>query len=165
MNNNSENLDIILKEVEDNSIYLDNIVLKVTKKYCEELDKIVYQVKAILSNLDDDITNQDLDDIMLQLPLSLYTTSDRQELLGLRDDVASALQKEVYSKAHLEYTGKVGEKTAYAENASQKQYIISCIMSRSYKIVRSKVEAGYELLNSVKKIINRRIAYAEMKGE
>lgn len=160
-----ESYNDILEKVDISSEEIEKIIKVIVNKHCFDLTKLVNQIKNIMTTSDDDLTDSEIDDLLIQLPLALYEVSDEQEYLGMKDDISTALTKELYNKVYQSSEGKVAEKTAMAELATQKQSIISAAISRSYKIVKSKVEAAYELLNGIKKIQNRRIAYKEMRGE
>ena len=160
-----ESYNDILEKVDSSSEEIEKIIKAIVDKHCFNLTKLVNQIKNIMTTSDDDLTDSEIDDLLIQLPLALYEVSDEQEYLGMKDDISTALTKELYNKVYQSSEGKVAEKTAMAELATQKQSIISAAISRSYKIVKSKVEAEYELLNGIKKIQNRRIAYKEMRGE
>ena len=142
-----------------------DIVNQIVSLHCADLDKLINQIQSVLLSNEDDLTDEELDKILLSLPVMLYSLSDKQEFLGIKEDVSNMVTKEYYNKAYLEYEGKVGEKTIYAEDNSKEQLLISSLIGRAYKIIKSRIEAGYELLNSVKKIVNRRISYADMKGD
>lgn len=160
-----ESYNDILEKVDISSKEIEKIIKAIVDKHCFDLTKLVNQIKNIMTTSDDDLTDSEIDDLLIQLPLALYEVSDEQEYLGMKDDISTALTKELYNKVYQSSEGKVAEKTAMAELATQKQSIISAAISRSYKIVKSKVEAAYELLNGIKKIQNRRIVYKEMRGE
>lgn len=160
-----ESYNDILEKVDISSEEIEKIIKAIVDKHCFNLTKLVNQIKNIMTTSDDDLTDSEIDDLLIQLPLALYEVSDEQEYLGIKDDISTALTKELYNKVYQSSEGKVAEKTATAELATQKQSIISAAISRSYRIVKSKVEAAYELLNGIKKIQNRRIAYKEMRGE
>lgn len=160
-----ESYNDILKKVDISSEEIEKIIKAIVDKHCFDLTKLVNQIKNIMTTSDDDLTDSEIDDLLIQLPLALYEVSDEQEYLGMKDDISTTLTKELYNKVYQSSEGKVAEKTAMAELATQKQSIISAAISRSYKIVKSKVEAAYELLNGIKKIQNRRIVYKEMRGE
>ena len=85
------------------------------------------------------------------------------EQLGIRDDIAKAVYKEMYHTARASQDkGTVADKDSLAELASQEQYIVSSAYSRAYKTLKSKVENAQELLGSVKKVLSRRMAEYEL---
>ena len=62
-------------------------------------------------------------------------------------------------------TGKtVADKTAQAELIAQAETMTLAIYSRAYKKVKLRMDAGYEMLNSLKKVMNKRIAEMELSN-
>ena len=60
------------------------------------------------------------------------------------------------SKAIEQATGKtVADKTAQAELIAQAETMTLSIYSRAYKKVKLRMDAGYEMLNSLKKVMNK----------
>ena len=86
-----------------------------------------------------------------------------QEQLGIKDDIARAVYKEMYhtSRDSLE-KGTVSDKDSLAELASQQEALVSVCYKRAYSIVKAKVTAAQEIMSSVKKIISRRMSEAEI---
>jgi hypothetical protein len=60
--------------------------------------------------------------------------------------------------------GTIDDKKSQSELASQAETITHIIYSRAYSIVKEKMNAAYELLSSVKKVISRRLAEYELGG-
>ena len=80
------------------------------------------------------------------------------EQLGIRDDIAKAVYKEMYHTARASQDkGTVADKDSLAELASQEQYIVSSAYTRAYKTLKAKVENAQELLSSCKKVLTRRM--------
>lgn len=89
----------------------------------------------------------------------LYFTGSVQEDLGIKEDTCKAIRQKVYSKAREQATGKiVADKTAQAETMTL------AIYSRAYKKVKLRMDAGYEMLNSLKKVMNKRITEMELSN-
>ena len=77
----------------------------------------------------------------------------------------TAIRQEVYSKAREQAPGKtVADKTAQAELIAQAETMTLAIYSRAYKKVKLRMDAGYEMLNSLKKVMNKRITEMELSN-
>ena len=163
-NIDKKSVDKILNRVDENSDIVDKLTNEVVAKFCEPLDKLMETIKAIVENDDDPPTDLELDQMTLKLPVNLYFVGEAQEALGIREDVAKAVKMDVYNKVRNEVSGTVADKDSKAELASQQEYIVHCVYSRAYKKVKNRMEAGYEMLNSVKKVINRRMVEAQLAG-
>ena len=153
----------VREQVDLDSKQIMNVVNDIIKPYTEDLDEYVDFVKSIITDYDKVPTPQELDDMMMNLSIFIYYASGMQEQLGIKDDIAKALYKEMYHSARDSIEkGTVADKDSLAELASQSEYLTSMIYKRSYGIVKAKVAAAQEMLSSVKKIISRRMSEAEI---
>jgi hypothetical protein len=159
----SAKVDDIRKHVEDDSSQIDNIVNDIIKPYCKPLDEYVEFIRDLLKDGENPPTDQELDDMCINLATRIYFAGGLCEQLGIRDDISKAVYKEMYhaSRASVE-KGTVADKDSLAELASQQEYIISSAYTRAYKTMKSKVENAQELLQSIKKIIGRRMQETEL---
>lgn len=159
----SAKVDDIRKHVEDDSSQIDNIVNDIIKPYCKPLDEYVEFIRDLLKDGENPPTDQELDDMCINLATRIYFAGGLCEQLGIRDDISKAVYKEMYhaSRASVE-KGTVADKDSLAELASQQEYIISGVYTRAYKMMKSKVENAQELLQSIKKIIGRRMQETEL---
>lgn len=163
MDAQKEVTDQIMQKVENNSNSIQEIVDAIIKPYCEELDNYVDFIHDILKDVNNPPTAQELDDFCINLSTYLYYAGGMQERLGIKDDIARAVYKEVYHshRDSLE-KGTVADKDSLAELASQQEALVSMAYKRAYSIMKAKVSAGQELLSSIKKIISRRMAEMEL---
>lgn len=160
---NADSLTKIQENIESNAEALDRIVNDIIAPYCRDLDRYVGFIKDCLKDGENPPTNEELDDFCLNLSTFIYFAGGMTEQLGIRDDIAKAVYKEMYHTARASQDkGTVADKDSLAELASQEQYIVSSAYSRAYKTLKSKVENAQELLGSVKKVLSRRMAEYEL---
>lgn len=150
------------KRIDKNSDIIDNIVNRLVSNYCEQLDNYMTFIKNILADTNNPPTDKELDDFVLNIPVLLYFAGEGQESLGIKEDVAKAVKQELYNETFDKATGTVADKTALAELATQNEYITHIAYSRAYKKIKLRCEAANETLQSVKKIMSRRISEYEM---
>ena len=147
----------IMQKVDNISYTIKEISDKIVTKYCDDLDDLMIDIKSILTN--DTMTDSYLETAIMDLANTLYFTGSAQEDLGIKEDICKAIRQEVYSKAREQATGKtVADKTAQAETMTL------AIYSRAYKKVKLRMDAGYEMLNSLKKVMNKRITEMELSN-
>ena len=159
---NASSLTKIQENIESNAGALDNIVNEIIAPYCRDLDKYVRFIKDCLKDGENPPTNEELDDFCMNLSTYIYFAGGTCEYLGIRDDIAKAVYKEMYHTARASQdTGTVADKDSLAELASQEEYIVSAAYNRAYKIMKSKVDNAQELLSSCKKVLTRRISEFE----
>lgn len=153
----------IRKRVNDNSEKIQEIVNEIITPYCKDLDKYVDFIRSVLADGEHPATAQELDDFCMNLSVYIYYASGMQEQLGIKDDIARAVYKEMYHACRDSIEkGTIADKDSLAELASQQEYLTSVCYKRAYTIVKSKVIAAQELLSSCKKIITRRISEQEL---
>ena len=159
---NASSLTKIQENIESNAGALDTIVNEIIAPYCRDLDDYVSFIKDCLKDGENPPTNEELDDFCMNLSTYIYFAGGTCEYLGIRDDIAKAVYKEMYHTARAnQSSGTVADKDSLAELASQEEYIVSAAYNRAYKIMKSKVDNAQELLSSCKKVLTRRISEFE----
>ena len=151
-----------LREVADRvdllATEVDTMVNKIVENACAELDGFMHDIDEILTSQKDPVTDTQLEDFTLNLPSILYFVSASLEDLGIKEDVSRAVQKEVYNRVREKSQGTVADKDAAAELQAQAETIVNIVYSRAYRKVKLRIEAAWEMLNSVKKVMTRRVA-------
>ena len=155
---NAGSLTKIQENIESNAGALDRIVDEIISPYCRDLDKYVRFIKDCLKDGENPPTNEELDDFCMNLSTYIYFAGGTCEYLGIRDDIAKAVYKEMYHTARASQDiGTVADKDSLAELASQEEYIVSAAYNRAYRCMKTKVENSQELLQSCKKVLSRRM--------
>ena len=150
---NVDNISDTIKELSDNLV----------RKYCKDLNILMLNIQASIKA--NNVTDEFLETSILDLANTLYFTGSAQEDLGIKEDICKSIRQEVYSKAREQATGKtVADKTAQAELIAQAETMTLAIYSRAYKKVKLRMDAGYEMLNSLKKVMNKRITEMELSN-
>lgn len=153
----------IQEKVEEHSKTIDTIVEGIILPYCKDLDNYVAFIADCLNDGNNPPTTDELDDFCLNLSTYIYFAGGMCEQLGIRDDIAKAVYKEMYHTARAsQEKGTVADKDSLAELASQEQYIVSSSYTRAYKTMKAKVENAQELLSSCKKVLSRRMTEMEL---
>lgn len=155
--------ELIRNDVEQNSKSIDEIVNMIITPYCKDLDKYVEFIKDCLQDGENPPTTVELEDFCMNLSTNIYFASGMCEYLGIRDDIAKALYKEMYN-THRDSIekGTVADKNTLAELASQQEQLTSVCYTRAYKIMKNKVDAAQELLSSCKKVLSHRMQAEEL---
>lgn len=151
-----------LNHIEDNSELLDSVVNGLVNKYCKELDDLMKKARDVINDTNNPVTNDELDSFIMRLSTILYFTGEAQESLGIKEDIARAVERDVYNKAHKEAVGTVSDKETAAQIASQQEFVTLTAISRAYKKIKLRMECGMELLSSFKKVVSRRMLEMEL---
>ena len=137
---------------------LDELVNMVVNSACSELDKYVSYVKALLDDETRPITDIELDDIVMTLPTLLYFASSKQEISGIREDIAKINENNAYSEALQDATGTATEKQSYAKSLIQTETLTTIVYQRATKQIKARTDTALEVLQSCKKVLTRRMS-------
>lgn len=152
----------IMQKVDNISDTIKELSDSLVRKYCKDLNILMLNIQGFIKA--NNVTDEFLETTILDLANILYFTGSAQEDLGIKEDICKSIRQEVYSKARENASGTVADKTAQAELISQQETITLAIYSRAYKKVKLRMDAGYEMLNSLKKVMNKRITEMELSN-
>ena len=111
-----ETVEALQAEIEENSKLMEDIVDQIVSQFSEDLDNYVYFIKGCLQNGERQLTNEELDDVCMNLSTLIYYASYQCESLGIKDDISKALYKEIYHSRRSEIDkGTVADKNRLAE--------------------------------------------------
>ena len=115
-------LEMIKGRIEINSQQLDEIVDDIIKPYVQDLDDYVLFIKDCLKNGENPPTTAELEDFCMNLSTFIYFAGGLCEQLGIRDDIAKAVYKEVYNtNRNAQSSGTIADKDTLAALASQEE--------------------------------------------
>lgn len=164
-NVDTEEVSKLMKETEENATYFDEVVKKVADEQTRHLDELMQKAyKAIKSP--EFVSDLELERYCAELTNLLYFMGNKLEKLGVYADVSKAAYREVYNNFYLDNQIKdsekrnkttVAENQAVAEQSSKYESVVSSMYERAHKIVKYKVDAGYEMVNTLRKQISRRM--------
>lgn len=153
---------MIQRRIDKNGELLNKIVDRLVYQYCEQLDEYVEKIKVALKDERNPPTNWELDMWVMEIPVLLYFAGEGQEALGIKEDVAKAVRMELYNNTRMDSRGTVADKDSVAEIATQNEFLTHVAYQRAYKKIKLRMELGNELLQSIKKVISRRMAEYEL---
>lgn len=148
--------EILNKTIQENSKIIEDIVYDITREYTVQLDNIMVICRQIFTS-GEKITNEELEDLLTQLPSALYFVNEGQEFIGLREDIAKITKTTNYNTIRAKATGTVADKNTTAELSVINEELNRIIYQRSYKMIKSKVEMGQEMINSLKRVYDARM--------
>lgn len=145
-----------VNRIEGNSTPVEEAVNSIVDRHTKELTEIIHKIRSLLKDDTDILTDQEIEDILLQLPIILYDITDDQEVVGLQADLASQIYKEAYNEAYKVARGTIGDKNSVAELQTMTHKLDGQIYDRAYKTIKQKVSLAIETLNAVKKVRDSR---------
>lgn len=163
-------VDMAMEDVEQNTQYITNITNEVVSKYSSALDDIMKNIYTEVINPSIPAPVEMLEQYYMELANLLYFMFDKVETLGVYDDISKSGAKDAYNNAYMNSQTVVGtakkptvaESTAIAEKSSLYESVVNNMYNRSYRIFKSKIEAGYEMCRCLSKIISRRTQEMQM---
>lgn len=151
--------------VESLTSVVRDMVSDIVDTSCKVLDDYMKQIDEILCDKDNPVSDEELEDFTLNLPSMLYTVSAAREGLKIKEDVARAIYKDVYNRVREKAQGTVADKDTAADLAAQSEAITVIVLQRAVTTIKTREEAAWEMLNSVKKVVTRRIAELQLTRE
>ena len=153
------------ERVESLTAVVREMVKGIVDEVCADLDKYMVQIDEILCDKDSPVSDDELEDFTLNLPSLLYFVSARREALKVKEDVAKAVYKDVYNRVREKAQGTVADKDTAADLAAQSEAITVIVLQRSGSTIKTREEAAWEMLNSVKKVLTRRIEEIRLSSQ
>lgn len=150
------------ERVESLTAVVRDMVKNIVDEACKGLDEYMAQIDEILCDKDNPVSDDELEDFTLNLPSLLYLVSARREELKVKEDVAKAVHKDVYNRVREKAQGTVADKDTAADLAAQSEAITVIVLQRAGSTIKTREEAAWEMLNSVKKVLTRRTVELEL---
>lgn len=170
-NVDEEKVENLMNSTSSNVEYFNKISTETAIKYTELLDKLM---RKIYSNVvSKEATDEQLEKYYLELTNTVYFMGDKLEQLNISCDMAKASEKEIYNKAYLSNQVKdtekknkttVAENQAVAEQESQYEAVVSSIYDHAYKMVKFKIDAAKDMINTLRKVISRRMQEQQLSS-
>lgn len=159
-------IDCVFENTEGNVEYFVNISSKLVDAYTCDLTRLMDRIKYDI--IDSEASDNQIEQHILELSNLLYYVGDKLESMGIKDDLSKIAAKEVYNNSYIERTqceGKkptVAELSALAEDDSRYENIVNMIYSRAYRQIKFKIDAAYEMLASLRKVLSKRMQDAQL---
>lgn len=151
-----------LNDFSDECDDIIDTVEQIAGTYTGQLDKCIEEVEDLIKNKDD-LTIQQINFYIIQIPILLYELHDKIQNLGVKSDAAKMQRKNQYNKAYQEQSkGTVAQKTSVAQDSCQDEQMIEDIFNRVYKKCENKIDIATMLHGSLKKILQWRVSELEV---
>lgn len=146
--------------LEDNMKYFKEIGDPVIDYYSKDLDNLMLEIKSYLTTTS--AASYDMNSLQMfftQLTNIVYFTSTNVERVGMLNDLSNMAYKDAFNNSMINKgtdSAKltVAKLTAIAEQESLTESVLNFIYSRSYKILKAKVDGAEEMIRTLSKIIS-----------
>lgn len=144
------------REVEKNADIINRIVDTIIGKYVTELNKVIEDARNLIENKDR-LTDTEIEDLVLRIPVYLYFAAEGLETLGVEGDNAKAIKSEAYNEAYLVAEGTIKDKEAAAELQTFSEQMIETAYTRAYKKLKAQIEKAEHVFSGAKKVLSKRM--------
>ena len=165
---NPDKINEVVRSTENNVDYFTTISDKIVTSVTTDLENLMLRIKQ--NTVGQDVSDDDLEQFIMELSNLLYFMGSRLENMGIKDDLSKIAAKEVYNNAYIDMLKTenkkptVAELSAKSDDISKYETIMNTIYSRAYKQIKFKIDAAYEMLNSLRKIITKRMQEAQLSS-
>lgn len=153
-----------LNKVENSSVQVSEMVELILGDSLKEVDTYIDKVRNIFIE-NKEILDQDLDKIVLQIPVYVYNLIVLAQQIEMKKGLSKEHAKYAQNEALLNATGTVADKTAKAENATVQDRITQIAYTTAASIVGKKVDGAMAILDSAKKVQQRRLAELKLTAQ
>lgn len=155
--------DLIASGIENEEYYI-NICNSLVSEYAAGLDELMnkFYNDCVVSEASD----QELEKYLFELNTNVYFLSAKLESTGIKQDLSKIAMKESYNLEYLDAKFKaetakikttVAELSSIAEEKSKYDTVLNSLYSRVYSTIKSKIDACYDTISSIRKIISKRM--------
>lgn len=149
-----EGCNILLDHAE--KIIGNNIVDQINK-LTEELDILMNQMHKKISREDYEISDKELEKLIIRLPILIYELNNMLMKAGIREDLSKIIKQTNYNEAFIVQEGTIADKKSGAELAVKEELLLESTWKRSVKVISQKMDIANDLLSACKKILSKRM--------
>ncbi|ADL40357.1 hypothetical protein phiCTP1_gb56 [Clostridium phage phiCTP1] len=146
----------IKRDIEQDSKALTSIVNQLIAKYSKELDIYVTEVKEMLEKRNK-LSDDEVEDLTIKVPLYLYNICDGIETLGIEGDTAKQHKNQLFHEMVMRCEGTIRDKESYANTKVVNEALVEIAFQRAYKKLKLKMDAAMQICQSSRKVLSRRI--------
>ena len=144
-----------MQKIDMDSKTIETIVKQIVDKEVGFIDEYINNIKQALD--EEDLSIEELNRILIRLCIFSFHIAERQELIGVRSDIAEMLHKEVYNNNFLDSVGTIAKKQSLAEEMAKEEAVVSIVYNKAYKILKNRRDSIDRFADAVKKVIQSKI--------
>nr|DAN24211.1 MAG TPA: hypothetical protein [Caudoviricetes sp.] len=145
----------LMQKIDMDSKTIETIVKQIVDKEVGFIDEYINNIKQALD--EEDLSIEELNRILIRLCIFSFHIAERQELIGVRSDIAEMLHKEVYNNNFLDSVGTIAKKQSLAEEMAKEEAVVSIVYNKAYKILKNRRDSIDRFADAVKKVIQSKI--------
>ena len=132
-----------LNYVESSSVQVKEMVDHIIGDTTNDIDNYIDGIKSVFLN--NNVSDADLDKIILQIPVYIYYLTTIIQDLEVKKGISNETAKFKENESLLMVTGTVAEKQAKASNSAIKERAVQLAYKVASSMVQSKVNSAMEI--------------------
>ena len=160
---NMESVNKVVNDVDERMTYFTEVGTPIIEYYSGDLEKLMNTIKNFVKLTKPEYMNiNELQYYFMQLTSELYFTTTNVEKVGLLMDLSNMSYKDAFNTSLLENSSKdakltVAKLNAIADKESLAESALNFIYSRTYKILKAKIDSANEMIRTLSKVISYRM--------
>lgn len=151
----------IKNSIEENTQYFNQLINNIVFENTYQLDDILHEINLNIISVESPST-EIIEKYFLELTNQLYFMQEKVERLSIYDSLSKISYKEAYNKYYMnpeldKPKPTVAELTSFAESSTIMEQSMNEMYNKAYKIVRSKVEAAQLMVQTLSKVMSKRM--------
>lgn len=155
--------------ISENVEYFTKLIDTIVDENTKGMDKILCEICDNVINVENPST-ETIEKYFLELTNCLYFMQERVEKLSIYDSLSKISYKEAYNNSYMnpqeieKSKPTVAELTAYAEGKTVYEQSLNEMYNKAYRIVRSKVESAQTMVQTLSKVLSKRINDSQLSN-
>ena len=155
-------------ELDKNVEYFNRLIDEIVDENTNSMDKILCNICDDVVNVDNPATEL-IEKYFLELTNCLYFMQERVEKLNIYDSLSKISYKQAYNESYMnpdldKSKPTVAELTAYAEGNTIYEQSLNEMYNKAYRIIRSKVDAAQTMVQTLSKVLSKRINDSQLSN-
>lgn len=152
----------VVNDVDSRMSYFSEIGEPIINFYAEYLDKYMTVIEDLMKSKTDELNINELQYYFMKLTSELYFVTTNVEKIGLLMDMSNLTYKDAFNTSLLNNSSAdakltVAKLNAIADKESLAENVLNFIYSRTYKILKAKLDSANEMIRTMSKIISYRM--------
>ncbi len=155
----------IIKYFDEAKDYIE-LVDKLTLQHTQTLDNIIKEISKLMEQPDYLLDIDNIQNYYLKLSTELYILVDKLKKYEIYSSLAKSKETEAYNNAYLKASTPtdgakkptVNDLQIQAIENSKKESLISVIYSSALKSIKSKIDAGNNVADTLKNILKTKVS-------
>lgn len=152
----------VVNDVDSRMSYFSEIGEPIINFYAESLDKYMSVIEDLMKSKTDELNINELQYYFMKLTSELYFVTTNVEKIGLLMDMSNLTYKDAFNTSLLNNSSAdakltVAKLNAIADKESLAENVLNFIYSRTYKILKAKLDSANEMIRTMSKIISYRM--------